>query len=62
MVSDRLIVVLLIVAILLSVFSIVITMSVNAKAQLNPPIEGNNQANIQLTVVENPQAGPGSEG
>jgi len=66
MVSDRLIVALLIVAILLSVFSIVMTLSLRGSSQLyqNPPIpEGNTQANVELTVVPNPNAGPGtSEG
>ena len=64
MVSDRLIVTLLIVAILLSVFSIVMTMSlnINNKVYNNPASEGNNQANVQLTIVPNPQAGGGSGG
>lgn len=64
MVSDRLIVTLLIVAILLSVFSIVMTMSQNINKQLynNPQAEGNNQANVELTVVPNPQAGSNGSG
>ncbi len=66
MVSDRLIVTLLIVAILLSVFSIVMTLSINASANLynNPPTSsgGNTQANIQLTVAPNPNAGPNGSG
>jgi flagellar basal body-associated protein FliL len=64
MVSDRLIVTLLIVAILLSVFSIVMTMSLNVNKQLykNPQTEGNNQANVQLTVVANPESGPSGSG
>ena len=62
MVSDRLIVTLLIVAILLSVFSIVMTMSLNINKQLynNPTSEGNNQANVQIEIIPNPEAGPSS--
>ena len=66
MVSDRLIVSLLVVAILLSIFSIVMTLSLNASAKIYQDSDipsGNTQANLQVTVVPNPLAGPsGNEG
>jgi len=64
MVSDRLIVALLIVAILLSVFSIVMTLSININEKLyNPSMPaGNTQANVELVVIPNPDAGPNGSG
>ena len=65
MVSDKLIVTLLVVAILLSVFSIVMTLSISASSNIyrSPEVSnGNTQANIQLTVAPNPSAGPNGSG
>ncbi|MBS3074204.1 hypothetical protein J4447_01985 [Candidatus Pacearchaeota archaeon] len=64
-ISDRLIVTLLIIAILLSVFSIVMTLSlsVNSQAYNSPEIpQGNTQANVEITVAPNPLAGEANAG
>lgn len=62
MVSEKVIVALLVVAIILSVFSIVMTLSLNIKisTQIQQPeiVSGNTQGNVNLLVNENPEAGP----
>jgi len=61
MVSQKLVVLLLIVAVLLSVVSIVMTLSLSVNAQNSVP-QGNNYGKVGVVVVPNPEVEPNSSG